>query len=152
MRPLGTGPSFSACRRRRSRTGAAQASGRRTCGRLLWQGRPVAASDPVQEQLDAYNARDLDRFLGCYASNVVVRSGEGRVLLEGIGAVGRRYGDMFARDASLNAVVTGRFRAGGWTVDEEHVTIDGIERHVLVGYRVVGRLIRDVVMMRSDEF
>lgn len=66
--------------------------------------------------------------------------------------MGRRYGEMFASDDSLNAVVTGRFRAGHWTVDEEHVTIDGLERHVLVGYRVVGQLIRDVVMMRSDQF
>ncbi len=62
----------------------------------------------------------------------------------------RRYGPMFARNLSLHATVTARLRAGEWTVDEEHVTIDGVARHLLVGYQVVDRLIRNVVMMRSD--
>jgi ketosteroid isomerase-like protein len=33
--------------------------------------------DPVQEQLDAYNARDLERFLACYHPDAVVEDSAG---------------------------------------------------------------------------
>src|SRR5213080_3369353 len=44
-----------------------------------------AMSDPgpVTEQLDAYNARDLDRFVACYTDDVIVEDAAGNVLMRG---------------------------------------------------------------------
>jgi hypothetical protein len=39
-------------------------------------------SDPVAEQLAAYNARDLECFLACYAPDVIVEDGSGARLME----------------------------------------------------------------------
>ena len=46
--------------------------------------------DPVQAQLDAYNARDLERFLACYASEIVIEDGAGQRLAEGL-EIGRAH-------------------------------------------------------------
>ena len=52
--------------------------------------------DPVEEQLEAYNARDLERFLACYADDVVVEGATGEVVMSGQDAMRRAYGTMFA--------------------------------------------------------
>ena len=43
--------------------------------------------DPVQEQLDAYNARDLERFLACYHPDAVVEGSAGARLMDGAAAL-----------------------------------------------------------------
>ena len=32
--------------------------------------------DPVADQLEAYNERDIDRFLSCYHPNVIIEDSE----------------------------------------------------------------------------
>ena len=105
---------------------------------------------PVQRQLDAYNAHDLEGFLACYATDVVIRHGNGEVLTSGHEQLRADYGQLFEQQPDVHAVVVNRVQAGEWVVDEERVTMRGRELHALVGYRVDGDLIRDVVMMTSD--
>jgi hypothetical protein len=38
---------------------------------------PENASDPVERQVDAYNRKDLDAFLACYAADTVVEDAAG---------------------------------------------------------------------------
>jgi hypothetical protein len=42
--------------------------------------------DPVQEQFDAYNARDLERFQACYHPDAVVEDSAGARLMDGVAA------------------------------------------------------------------
>ncbi|MFN2562869.1 MAG: nuclear transport factor 2 family protein [Jatrophihabitans sp.] len=107
-------------------------------------------TDPVQAQLDAYNARDIDAFLSCYARDAVIRHADGRVLLQGHTDIRRRYQLMFDQNPELTAQVPTRIRAGRWVVDEEKVHLSEGELHVVVGYEVHEGLIHSVVMMRSD--
>ncbi len=39
--------------------------------------------DTIEEQLLAYNARDLERFIATYAPEVVIEDGEDNVLMKG---------------------------------------------------------------------
>ncbi len=39
--------------------------------------------DVVEEQLVAYNARDLERFIATYSPEVVIEDGVGNVLMKG---------------------------------------------------------------------
>jgi hypothetical protein len=39
--------------------------------------------DPVERQVDACNAHDLDAFAACYADDIVIGDGRGTVLLAG---------------------------------------------------------------------
>jgi hypothetical protein len=104
--------------------------------------------DPVQEQLDAYNARDLERFLACYAPEVVIEDGAGARLLEGIEAMRAAYRALFANNPGLRAEVPTRIRAGEFVIDEERVSGLNLppgapaEFHTAVVYRVRdGRII-----------
>ncbi len=107
--------------------------------------------DPVQGQLEAYNRRDIEAFLACYAEDAVIRHADGRVLMAGHDELRSRYEQLFKSYPDLEAVVPQRVRAGDWTVDEERVHLaDGDDLHVLVGYEVRDGLIRTAVMLRSD--
>jgi hypothetical protein len=107
----------------------------------------MSEEGPVQRQLDAYNAHDVEAFLSCYASDVVVRHGDGRVLMTGHDEMRTDYGSLFVQQPEVRAVVVNRLQAGAWVVDEEVVAMGDRELHAVVGYRVEGDLIRDVVMM-----
>lgn len=106
--------------------------------------------DVVQRQVDAYNRHDLDAFLACYAPTAVIEWADGTRRFAGHQEIRARYAELFASAPDVHATVTGRLRAGEWTVDEEHVHLDDSRLHVLVGYRVRNELIDLVVMLRSD--
>jgi hypothetical protein len=89
--------------------------------------------DPVQAQLEAYNARDLERFLACYTPDVVIEDGAGAVLMRGHAQMRGFYGPLFAQSPSLHCEVVQRIRLGGYVVDEEQVTgvvLDGFPETV----------------------
>ena len=105
--------------------------------------------DPVEEQLAAYNARDIERFIACYAPDVVIEDGAGDILMQGDGALRERYARLFERSSNLRAEVITRIRVGSWAIDEERVSgfeLDGVadERHVVAVYWVSDGLIARV--------
>ena len=98
-------------------------------------------TDPVAEQLEAYNARELERFVACYAPDVVVENAAGERMVEGRDGMRALYGPLFASSPELHAEVPTRIRAGDFVVDEERVrglNLPGLppEMHVAVVYRV----------------
>jgi hypothetical protein len=101
---------------------------------------------PVQQQLDAFNAHDLDGFIACYASDVVVRHGDGREILKGHDGMRGFYGP-FINDPKLHAEVVNRLHSGDWIVDEEHTVWTGGDVQALVAYEVRDGLIHTMVML-----
>ena len=99
--------------------------------------------DPVQQQLDAYNARDLERFLGCYAPDVVIESAAGQRMMEGRDGMRAVYAPLFANSPDLHADVVARIAVGEFVVDEERVrglNLPGFpaEMHAAMVYQVRG--------------
>lgn len=97
--------------------------------------------DPVQHQLDAYNARDLEAFMEAYTPDVRVEDGEGNELMDGAEAMRAFYGDLFEKSSDLHCEVVDRTRVGNWVIDEEQVegiVADGFpeKAHAVVAYRV----------------
>jgi hypothetical protein len=111
----------------------------------------MSAADVVSRQVDAYNAADLEGFLACYAPGVVIRSGDGIVLNEGLEAMRATYAEWFGSLPGLRAEVVNRVERGGWVVDEEHVTAQGLDMRALVAYRVRDDLIDQVVIMTDED-
>lgn len=110
----------------------------------------MTTDDPVQDQLEAYNAHDLERFMACYSPDAVIRHADGRVLMSGHAEIRARYGKLFAEHPDVTAEVATRIRVGEWVVDEERVQLGDDQLHVVVGYLVREGLVRAGVMIRSD--
>ena len=105
-------------------------------------------SEVIDRQLDAYNERDLDAFVACYAPDAMVVQPDGSTLASGQEQIRERYGDLFAASPELRAEILNRIEVGAVVIDEEHVTgfvLPGMppEIHAAVVYRVRDGLIQD---------
>jgi len=99
--------------------------------------------DPVQEQVDAFNARDVDRFVAAYDPDVVIEDGAGSVMMRGHEAMRAAYGPVFEQSPNLHVRIANRIRVGEYVIDEEYGTgmnAPGFpsEMHGVAVYRVVG--------------
>ncbi len=79
-------------------------------------------NDPVQSQLDAYNAHDVDAFMACYTEDCTVDDAAGNRLLTRATEMRARYEALFAASPALHAEVKHRIRIGEYVMDEERVT------------------------------
>ena len=107
----------------------------------------------VQDQLDAYNARDVERFVATYAPDaVVLRLPLGEVLAQGTGPLRETYGRLFEGSPDLRCTLLSRTVEGPWVVDHELVT--GIAGrpylHAVALYRVERGLIRAAWLAGAD--
>lgn len=98
-------------------------------------------TNPVQNQLDAYNRRDLDAFMDAYAPDTRVEDGAGTELMSGAEELRAFYGAVFENSPDLHCELVNRTRVGDWVFDEER--IEGLhaegfpeEAHTLVAYKV----------------
>ncbi|HEY9026418.1 MAG TPA: nuclear transport factor 2 family protein [Burkholderiaceae bacterium] len=100
-------------------------------------------ADPVQRQLEAYNARDLERFVAEYSDDVqVFRPPAAEPVLAGKAAFAAHYASKRFNLPGLHATVVARIVSGNTVVDHEHVAgvQDGVVEAVAV-YRVAdGRI------------
>lgn len=103
-------------------------------------------AEPVQRQLEAYNARDLERFVAEYTEDVqVFRPPRPEPVLSGKEAFSEHYGKNRFTLPSLNAEVVNRIVAGNKVVDHERISglQEGIVEAIAV-YEVVEGRIRTV--------
>ena len=68
--------------------------------------------DPMHAQLDAFNNRDLEAFLVCYAPDVVIEGPDGAPMMRGHDEMRALYGRLFAQSPDLHCEVTSRIRVG----------------------------------------
>jgi hypothetical protein len=102
--------------------------------------------DPVQRQLEAYNARDLERFVAEYTDDVeVFRPPAAVPVLSGKQAFGAHYAKNRFNLPELHARVAQRIVSGDVVVDHEEVSGIGPELlSVIAVYKVVDGRIRTV--------
>jgi len=102
------------------------------------------AADTVQRQLDAYNARDLERFLACYAETIrVYRPPAPEPAIAGKAAFGAFYATQRFNRASLHAELVKRMVLGNKVIDHERITgARDAPFEVAVVYEVAGGLIQ----------
>ncbi len=102
--------------------------------------------DPVERQLAAYNARDLDRFVAEYSDDIqVFRPPAAEPVLAGKEAFAAHYAKHRFGLLNLHAEVVNRMVSGSTVVDHERITglQDGVVEAIAV-YAVLGEHIRAV--------
>lgn len=92
---------------------------------------------PVDAQLAAYNAHDVDAFMVCYALDCVIEDGAGERLMTGHAQMRPRYAALFASSPNLHCEIASRICIGDYVIDEERITgrVPDL-RHAVVIYRV----------------
>lgn len=103
----------------------------------------------VQRQLDAYNAKDLDAFLACYADDIrLYRPPEVEPLIEGKAALSAFYAAHRFNRPRLSAALVSRMVVGRKVID--HELVDGLGAandppvHAALVFEVDAELIRAV--------
>jgi hypothetical protein len=102
----------------------------------------------VQRQLDAYNARDLERFVACYADDVeVYRMPSTQPAMRGIAALTEFYATERFTLPDLHAELVNRMVLGDKVIDHERIRgVRDAPFEAVVAYEVAGGLIRRVWM------
>jgi hypothetical protein len=76
----------------------------------------------VQEFIDAFNARDVDRVVGCFSADAVMQNDLGTVFAQGEEAIRAHFGGFLTQSPNLHSEILSRIHVGCWVVQEEHVT------------------------------
>jgi len=98
----------------------------------------------VQRQLEAYNARDLGRFLAEYGDDIrAYRPPAAEPILVGKAAFGEFYATQRFKQAGLHAELLNRMVVGRMVIDHERISgVRDRSFEVAVVYEVVDGLIR----------
>jgi hypothetical protein len=80
------------------------------------------ATDVVNAQIEAYRAKDVERFLSCYADDARVALFDGTPMVADKQVMREQYGKLFADSPDLYLTIGNRMTAGDFVVDEEHVS------------------------------
>lgn len=84
---------------------------------------PVTAEGLVQQQLNGYNARNLEAFLAPFSDTVkFYDQGTGKLTMEGKETMRKVYGKFFEMVPELHCQVVNRIVMGNTVVDQERVT------------------------------
>jgi hypothetical protein len=103
-----------------------------------------------QEFVDAVDARDVDRVVGCFNTDAVIHSDAGHVIAQGEKATRTHFGQFIARSPDLHVKIPSRIDLGSWVVQEEHTTGLVLEEpvsdfRILVAYRVEdGKILKTI--------
>jgi len=104
---------------------------------------------PVEAQLAAYNAQDVDAFVACFAEDVVIEDGAGKAISTGRATMRENYARMFATYPQNRAEILHRIVQGQYVMDHERITGRTPEPYFAVAiYRIEEGLIRHVRFLR----
>jgi imidazolonepropionase-like amidohydrolase len=79
----------------------------------------------VQQQLNAYNARDIEAFLAPYSDSIAIYNFNGKLISKGKEQMRKTYSGFFNKSADLHCQILNRMVQGNTVIDQEHVTITG---------------------------
>ena len=106
----------------------------------------------AQEQLDAYNKRDIEAFLKPYHENVKVYNHPDQLVFEGKEAMRKRYGPMFQSSPDLHCTLMNRMVLGNIVIDQESVIFnkDQPPTEVMAMYKIKDSKIVEVYFIRPN--
>lgn len=107
----------------------------------------------AQEQLDAYNNRDIDAFIQPYSDDVKVYQFPDKLLYEGKGTLRDQYARYFGMTPDLHATLVNRIIQGNTVIDQEEVTrVTGEEPAKAIAiYKIKNNKIAEVYFIKPQE-
>ncbi|WP_350285424.1 nuclear transport factor 2 family protein [uncultured Croceitalea sp.] len=111
----------------------------------------VAEASPraiVQQQLDAYNNRDIEGFLSTYSDDVELFNHPNKPIGKGKTKMREMYEGFFANTPDLNCEIKNRIVLGNRVIDEEFLTINGQNYSAVAIYEVKNGKIAKVTFIQ----
>jgi len=102
----------------------------------------------VEEQLTAYNARDIERFMDTYSEDVKLYNYPLDLFSEGQEKMHNSYGSFFEATPDLNCEIINRIVIGNKVIDEEFITMNGSTFSAVAIYEVENHKIAKVTFLR----
>ena len=102
----------------------------------------------VQEQLDAYNARDIDGFLNTYSEDVQLFNFPKEKRSQGQAEMRNSYARLFETTPDLHCEIKNRMVIGNKVIDEEFITANGKSFSAVAIYEVENDKIAKVTFLR----
>ncbi len=104
----------------------------------------------AQQQLNAYNAGNIDAFLEPYADDVRVYSFPDKLQYQGKELMRKNYADFFKNTPDLHCELVNRMVMGNTVIDQERVTGfgNGFELEAIAIYKIVNGKIAEVYFIQ----
>ncbi len=102
----------------------------------------------VQEQLEAYNKRDIDAFMATYTKEIRLYNYPNQLISEGQEPMRKSYEQWFNKTPDLKASVKKRMVIGNKVIDEEEVTANGQVFNAVAIYEVENGKISKVTFIQ----
>jgi len=102
----------------------------------------------VQQQLEYYNARDIDGFMSTYAADVILYEFPATIIVSGQEAMRKRYQTMFSNTPDLFCEIKKRILIGSKVIDHEYVLKNGTYINAVAIYEVKDGKITSVTFIR----
>lgn len=105
----------------------------------------------VQQQLERFNARDLDGFVNCYTNNVLVTNYPTDTISVGRQEMKEGYKKFYERTPNIEVKVANRIVIGSTVIDQEVVTLNDKQNIQVAVYEVDG-LIKSMRFISDKKF
>lgn len=107
--------------------------------------------DIIQQQVNAYNARDIQAFLATYSPDIQIFNHPDSLLYSGLKEIEMVYKQLFENAPKLHVEIVNRIVLGNFVIDQEKVT--GFPKDLVINavavYEVQQELIRRVWFVRE---
>ncbi len=102
----------------------------------------------IQNQLNAYNDRNIEAFLNTYSEDVQVFNFPDELRFKGRANMREQYTDFFSNTPDLHCEIKNRIVIGNKIIDEEYITMNGTNFSVVAIYEVENGKIAKVTFIR----
>lgn len=111
-----------------------------------------SVTDPVIQQLEAYNNRDIENFASAFSDTVKVYRQPGILTYQGRDELRKRYGQMFENTPDLHCQLVNRIVSGNVVIDHERVQFSkgSPRREAIAVYRIRNNEIVEVTFISPD--
>lgn len=106
------------------------------------------AEEVVNEQLDAYNSRDIDAFMETYSDDIILYQQTGEVMSANAKLMRTSYESFFKNTPDLHCKVVTRILRGNYVIDHEKVIMNGETVKAVAIYHVKDGKINKVWFLR----
>ncbi len=111
-------------------------------------GKITDASDIVEQQLIAYNAKDMDTFVKTFSDTIKAYDYPNKLQFKGKIQLRSMYTDLFAKIPDLHSEIKNRIVIGNIVIDEEYLTANGDNFSLAAIYEIKEGKIAKMIFIR----